>query len=168
MVSPLTSSHRSPAVALALVVANETLVGSFCACSSFHRILDLCKAMGVLGKPSDKPWKGSLAWCTLSYLLLIVVQFPVMALILFAIESTMSPAGEVMNAMPAAYGFWLVGNQSMLSQNVMNRTDLNTSSPTYQMWTPPAGEQPDTFVHPFLFLLRLRRDEMPALGDCSW
>ena len=50
-----------------------------------------------------------------------------------------------MEPIPDAYGFWLRGNKSFFTPGVLQRTDLNASSPTYLRWLPPPGAP--TFIH---------------------
>ena len=40
---------------------------------------------------------------------------------------------------PPSYGFHLFGNNSAFSPHVMARTDMDNTSGTYGLWTPPPG-----------------------------
>ena len=52
------------------------------------------------------------------------------------INLSLTPAPEDVHP---SYGFFFQGNMSLYSPEVMSRTDLNESSPTYGMWIPPEG-----------------------------
>jgi hypothetical protein len=58
-------------------------------------------------------------------------------LFFYGIMSSYDANGGLAEPQDPGYGFYLLGNDSLLEPHVMNRTDANVSSPTYGLWTPP-------------------------------
>ena len=85
------------------------------------------------------------------FLLLFIVHLPALSTVVVISMSIAritwpSALRDVsMEPIPDAYGFWLRGNKSFFTPGVLQRTDLNASSPTYLRWLPPPGAP--TFIH---------------------
>lgn len=91
----------------------------------------------AVGKFEDHEWKGVLIGVCLLYTVHMIIteslggsKYPrIKGLAMLAAVEDISPSPH--------YGFWMVGNASYFAPGIMNRTDLNASSPTFLSWTPP-------------------------------
>ena len=92
--------------------------------------------MPETGKFSDMEWKRTLVVCVLIGQVFIAFAIIPYWGIAKPIAHATAPDPQT-SILPPAYGFWVRGNASFFMPGVMNRTDVNTSSPTYMSWTPP-------------------------------
>lgn len=95
--------------------------------------------MGV-GKFQDKEWRGAAMNWVIWLLSEMAIMVPLLMLFLGIAEWTTPTIEDVKEHAPPAYGFELLGNNSLFAEHVMSRNDTNVTSPTYGLWIPPDGE----------------------------
>ena len=97
--------------------------------------------MNCLSTPNAKPTDVEWVRYALSIMIMAASIFTSHYVLYFGIfrPASILTAPNVTDPRPSAYAFWLVGNTSFFSPGIMNRTDMNASSPTYGYWVPPPG-----------------------------
>ena len=71
--------------------------------------------------------------CFMPFWIFCAIQFPLFDPIMGKAEGGWDPDDS----------WHLLGDNAMWQPHIMNRTDLNESSPTYGLWIPPPGTQPE-------------------------
>ena len=85
--------------------------------------------------PVSERWFGTIVMM----LSMMIIYVPMVGAVLYGIMKIISKLDKPSDP---DWGWYILGNSSLLSEDVMAREDLDETSLTHGLWTPPPGAAP--------------------------